>query len=1149
MFNSGCSSSFAKWICLSLAVALAFFSATPARAQVSGATLSGLITDENGGPVPEAGVTVKNLGTGAARELKTNADGFYSAPNLIPGSYEVRVSAKGFQTLVQKEITLNVGAQQSLNISLKVGQLTQTVEVSAAPPEVQTTSSTISATVDSMTVRQLPLNGRDWTSLATLEPGVVSIPNQATTSFSANKGNRGFGNQLSNGGHRANENSYRVNGLSINDYSNSAPGGATGVNLGVDGVQEFSVLTSNYTAEYGRTSGAVINAITKSGTDQFHGTGYFFDRDSIFDARNFFDGPKIPTFHRTQFGASGGTAIIKDKTFVFANYEGLRQSSSSSGTIHVPSQEARNGMLCVAAGTNPCASLTPVAVSPQVVPYLSLWPCPATCQSATSTDIVSLNSTTPNHASENYVITRVDQRLTNKDNLSGSYFFDSGPQSQTDPLGNTVHEVFSRRQMVSAEETHIFDAALANTVRGGFSRVIGNINTPVSGDAVSKDTTLAIAPGAIGPPQIPISGITTAFGLGGFNKFKHAWNSIQAYDDAFYTRGKHALKFGFAFERMQYNILEQLSPNGRMNGYSLDAFLTNAPHQLNALAPGGSYEVGLRESLFATYIQDDWRFRPNLTLNIGLRYEATTRPTDSHTVPGYTVNGYTVPTAGFQQIQTLLNCTPGTTACGPIGTSSPLSNNPTTMNFEPRIGLSWDPRKNGKTAVRAGFGIFDVLPLPYEFGLNTAATAPFQIIGADKNATLGTGTPDANLNFNRQGIRNRMIDPNPHRADVLNWNLNIQHEIANGWTALVGYVGSRSVHLSVASDDINLVQPTFVNGVGFVFPCNPSLIANYGNPHTCADTQTGTRIDSNWGGGAGIRPVLFDGAASYNAFQSQLKKTWAHGVQGQASYTFGKCRDTSSAPVTGDTYLNSIAVPLLLLKSYRVGACDFDIRQTFTGTVIWDVPGPKTGWQSYVAGGWQIGTIITATTGAPFTLTVGDGNDPLGTGFNGDFSMNYANLIPGCNAIHGGVNYLNTACFTPPTAPASLPLATAANSFGCALLSYTNAPVAAPAGQQYCSNVLGNSGRNKFYGPGLTTVDFSLFKNIPITKISETFNVQFRAEFFNILNHTNFLSPGFLNTFGQNNSAFDFDGSPLSTALNQTSTSSRQIQLGLKLVW
>lgn len=1150
MNNRSCGFSFLVCAGLGFGLILCSIYGVPAHAQVAGATLSGLVTDENGGAVAGAGLSVKNLGTGNVRELTTNGDGFYSVPNLVPGSYEVRVSAKGFQTLIQKDITLTVGAQQALNLTLRVGQLNQTVEVNAAPPDVQTTSSTISATVDSTTVRQLPLNGRDWTSLATLEPGVVSIPNQATTSFSANKGNRGFGNQLSNGGHRANENSYRVNGISINDYSNSAPGGATGVNLGVDGVQEFSVLTSNYTAEYGRTSGAVINALTRSGTNDLHGTAYVFDRDSIFDARNFFDPASIPTFHRVQFGASGGTAVIKDKTFVFANYEGLRQTSSSSGTIHVPSQEARNGELCVASGADPCASLQTIIVSPQVAPYLALWPCPSACQAATNTDTVSLVSTTPNHADENYVITRVDQKLTGKDNLSGAYFFDSGPQSQTDPLGNTVHQVYSRRQMVSAEETHIFSPAVVNTVRAGFSRIIGNINTPVSGDAVSKDAALAIAPGAIGPPQIPISGITTAFGLGGFNKFKHAWNSIQLYDDAFYTRGTHAIKFGFAFERMQYNILEQLSPNGRMNGYSLDAFLTNAPHQLNALAPGGSFEVGLRESLFAAYVQDDWRFRPNLTFNLGLRYEATTRPTDSHTVPGYTVNGYTVPTANFQQIQTLLNCQPGTTACGPVGTSSPLTNNPTTLNYEPRIGFSWDPFKHGTTAIRGGFGIFDVLPLPYEFGLNTAATAPFQIIGADKTATLGTGTPDTNLSFNRQRIRNRYIDPNPHRADVLNWNLNIQREVAHNWTALVGYVGSRSVHLSVASDDVNLVQPAFVSGTGFVFPCIPSAVTPaYTATNNCSNNQTGTRIDSNWGGGAGIRPVIFDGESTYHAFQTQLKRAASHGVQGQASYTFGKCRDTSSAPVTGDTYLNSIAVPLVLLKSARVGACDFDIRQTFTGTVIWDIPGPKEGWQSYVAGGWQLGTIITATSGAPFTVTVGDGNDPLGTGFNGDFSMDYANVIPGCHAIHGGVNYLNANCFTPPTAPTSLPLATAANPFGCAPLSFTNSPVPAPSGQQYCSNVLGNTGRNRFYGPGLTTVDFSIFKNFPIHKISETFNAQFRAEFFNILNHTNFLSPGFLNTFGQNNSVFDFDGTSLPTALNQTSTSSRQIQLGLKLVW
>lgn len=1129
-FHRGNNAIFGTVLALLLAITLSGLLTAPAKAQVSGATLAGLVTDERGGAVPNATVSIKNVATGVVREVSTNADGFYSAPNLLPGNYEVSVSAQGFQTLVQRDIVLTVGAEQPLNLGLKVGQLTQKIEVTAAPPDVQTSTSTISATVDSTTVRELPLNGRDWASLATLEPGVVSIPNQATTSFNANKGNRGFGNQLSNGGHRANENTYRVNGISINDYSNSAPGGATGVNLGVDAIQEFSVLTSSYTAEYGRTSGAVINAITKSGTNDLHGSAYFFDRDSIFDARNFFDGPTIPPFRRIQFGGSAGTAIVKDKAFIFGDYEGIRQSSSSSGPIHVPDAASR------------------AAAVPAIAPYLALWPI-APAGSPDANGIQTFDVAVPNRASENYVITRFDEKISEKNSFDASYFFDSGPQSQADPLGNTIHQVFSRRQMLSAEETHIFNPALVNTLRGGFSRVIGDINTPVSGDAVSKDKALAIAPGASATPQIPVSGLTPAFGLGGFNRFTHAWNSIQAYDDAFLTRGTHAIKLGFAFERMQYNILEQLSPNGRMNGYSLAAFLANAPHQLNGLAPGGSFEVGLRESLFAGYIQDDWRFRPNLTLNLGLRYEMTTRPTDSHTIPGYTVNGYTVATAGFQDIQTLSNCTPGTTACGPVGVNSPLSNNPTTKNFEPRIGFSWDPFGDGKTAIRSGFGMFDVLPLPYEFGLNTAATAPFQIIGADKNAMLGTGVPDPNITFNRQAIRNRYIDPNPKRAMVMNWNFNIQRELASGWTALVGYVGSRSVHLSAASDDINLVQPAFVSGTGFVFPCNPSLITGYSPTNSCADNQTGTRIDSNWGGGAGIRPVLFDGASSYNALQAQLKKSMSHNAQGQLSYTWGKCRDLSSAPVTGDTYLNSIAVPLLLLKAARIGGCDFDIRQTLTGTVIYDLPGPKSGWASYVAGGWELGTIVTVMTGAPFTATVGDGNDPLGTGFNGDFSMDFANLLPNCNPVHGGVNYINTSCFTPPVAPASLAPASAANPFGCAPLSFPNYAGTAPSGKQFCSNVLGNSGRNNFYGPGLTTVDFSMFKNIHVPRISETFNVQFRAEFFNVLNHTNFLSPGFLNTFGQNNSVFDFDGSALPTALNQTSTSSRQIQLGLKLIW
>jgi len=722
---------------------LAVANSRDVQAQVSGATLSGTVTDPTGALVPNAAILIRNSDTGATRVVNANSDGFYSAPNLIPGNYEVKISAKGFSTMLQKNIVLTVSAQQTFSPVLPVGRIDQTVEVQTAPPSVQATSSTLSATVDGTTVRELPLNGRDWTSLATLEPGVLSVPNQVTTGFSANKGNRGFGNQLSDGGHRPNENTYRVNGMVINDYTNAAPGGSTGVNLGVDAIDQFSVLTSSYTSEYGRTSGAVVDAITKSGTNALHGTAYFFDRDKIFDARNYFDGPTIPAFRRIQFGGAAGAPIIKDKTFFFVDYEGIRQSQPVSTTINVPNAGAR------------------AAAVPAIAPYLALWPIApagATNSNPGGIGVQSFNTAQPTRASENYIITRLDHKISGRDTIDGTYFFDSGPQTQADPLGNTVHQVFSRRQLYTAEETHIFSSSVVNNFRGGASLIKGLINDPVSGSTAGTNAKLAVAPGSVAPPQLPVAGLTTAYGLGGFNKFNHNWLSLQFYDDAFITKGNHSMKVGGAFERMHYDVLEQLSPNGRFNTYSsLARFLSNGPDQLNALAPGGSTQVAFRESLFAVYFQDDWHITKRMTLNLGLRYEATTRPKDANTVPAYTVNGYTVNAGGFQQITTLSGCTTSATACGPVGTDSPIATNPTTKDFEPRIGLAWDPTGSGKTAIHAAFGMFDVLPLPYEFALNTAATAPFQIIGADSAATLGTGVPDPNISFNPQKIRNRYI--------------------------------------------------------------------------------------------------------------------------------------------------------------------------------------------------------------------------------------------------------------------------------------------------------------------------------------------------------------------------------------------------------
>src|ERR1700694_1423021 len=277
----------------------------PSYAQLAGANVSGFVRDNSGAGVPSAKISIRNIATDDVREVQSNSDGLYSAPNLSPGIYELTVVARGFSTLVERAVSLTVGSERTLDVTLKLGELSQKIKVNSSAPTVETSSSTLGATVEQQTITELPLNGRDWTQIATLQPGVTAVRAQASTgSNNTNRGNRGFGNQLSDSGHRPYENTYRVDGININDYSNGAPGSVLGGTLGLRAIREFNVVTSNYTAEYGRTSGAVINSVTKSGTNHFHGSSYFFDRDKIFDARNFFDPATKATSRRIQFGAS-----------------------------------------------------------------------------------------------------------------------------------------------------------------------------------------------------------------------------------------------------------------------------------------------------------------------------------------------------------------------------------------------------------------------------------------------------------------------------------------------------------------------------------------------------------------------------------------------------------------------------------------------------------------------------------------------------------------------------------------------------------------------------------------------------------------------------------------------------------------------------
>src|SRR5258706_4599429 len=535
-----------------LTFVLCIFTSMPAGAQAVGATLSGTVKDASGAVISGAEITIKDIGTGVTRTLTSDSAGFYSAPNLLPATYSVTTTATGFSKNVQTGITLSVGAQQQLNISLKVGESSQTVTVVESAPTVELSSATISAQVNATTVRELPLNGRDWTQLATLQPGISTVKMQASTSSATtNRANRGFGNQLTDSGHSPYENSYRVNGININDYTNGSPGSVIGANIGTDAIQEFSVLTTDYTAEYGRTSGAVINSIMKSGENGFHGDVFGFLRDAHLDAKNYFDSKTnpIPPFHRYQFGGAAGGPIIKDKTFFFIAYEGVLQARSTTTQVIVPSAQLRNGIFCSPNNANPGTfTCNNIGVAPQVQPYLAFWPvAPAGATTSADGNTQTFSTNGLLNLKENYATSRVDHHISQNDTLSGSWMYDRGPYTQPDALGNVTSSLFSLREMVGLEETHVFSPTLVNTARFGYNRSHG-INGGIVGaiNPVAGAPNLGVMPW-IAAPIINLGGVVTnTKPVASASQNLLASHSFQYSDDAFLTKGKHSLKFGIA---------------------------------------------------------------------------------------------------------------------------------------------------------------------------------------------------------------------------------------------------------------------------------------------------------------------------------------------------------------------------------------------------------------------------------------------------------------------------------------------------------------------------------------------------------------------------------------------------------------------------
>lgn len=988
------------------------------------------------------------------------------------------MSAPGFSTEVKQNVTLTVGERPIINVSLKVGAVDQTVEVQDTASSMELGTSAVSAVVTGATTRELPLNGRDWTQLATLQPGIATINSQPSATSTSSRGNRGFGQQFTISGGRPQQNSYRLDGIVVNDYANSSPGSTAGLSLGTEAIQEFSVISSNYSASYGMTSGGVINAITRSGTNQIHGSAYEFVRNDLFDAEAFFDKQKLP-FRRNQFGGALGGPIVKDKTFVFGNYESFRQVLSTSTISTVPSANARQGNLV--AGK--------VTVDPTVARYLDFWPLP---NGRVTGDTGSYQFASKEFTPENFFTVRLDQTLSPKDSIFGTYLYDNGTTTQPDSLNVLTDLSRTRRQVVSIEENHIFSNSFYNAARLGVNREnAGTLITTAGANPLGSDQSLGAAPGLYAP-GIQVSGLTTlGGGLNSTSLATYGFTTPQLFDDAFLTKGNHSIKFGFAFERIYSNTTQQTAPDGIFKFNSLVTFLTNVPASLQLqLTPGNPRNM--RQNIFGAYVEDDWRLRQNFTLTVGMRYEPSSVLTETH--------------GKLSNLRTLNSPT--------TFTGNPFFQNPTLKNYEPRIGFAYSPAVNqGRTAIRGGFGIFDVLPLSYQFNLMTTQATPF-MINVSKSSGLPAGsfaTAAYNIVANTSAGKQRVtyVQYNPPRNYVEQWNLSLEQQLLAKLTFKAAYVGSHGVHQALRTTDANIPTPTIAGGA-LIFPCAVEGIAN----KTCKTAAP--VIDPNFGQIDGQNWVVSSVYSGLLAQVSQVLK----GFQWQASLTWQKSVDGSSSVIAGGPFQNSLTGQFLF-HPLR-GPSDFNVPKVFVANAIWKAPNaiaPRNP-ASYAINGWELGSIFQVANGQPFTPVMS--GDVLGLANTVPFDLPDRITTPGCqgNAVNMGtqnaLNYIKTQCFVFPVNATGVP-----------------------------GNRFGDSGRNSLYGPGLVELDFSMMKNFALTKSSDGAHLQFRAEAFNLPNRPNLAAPY------TNNALFDTTTARIASAgqITTTSTTPREIQLGLKLLF
>lgn len=1195
-------------LCLVLAVSAVFVFSPVATAQSTTGRILGALTDQTGAAVGNATVIVTDVQRGTVRTETTDETGSYTVANLQPGTYKIRVEAKGFKTVERPSLQIEVATDVRADFALQPGKVTETLTITEETPLVNTTSATLGGTLSNQEINDLPLNGRNYENLLQLRPGIMRYPGGGFSTTSSN-------------GLRAEDNSYFIEGLFDSEpYSGQAMVNGAGIAgdsatiLPIDSIQEFNVQ-QNPPAEYGWKPGTVVNVGLKSGTNTIHGTAFGFGRDGAMDARNFFNTSPNPKLTRTleQFGGSLGGALIKDKAFFFGAYEGQRYNVGNSfGGVTSPSMVpmSANGT-CVILATGDCADSIPDAIAelnaaavPIDAASLKIAGCQASGGSVTcdgsgfplnNTQSIDITNGFNNNVHVDNFVGKVDFALSDKHSISGTYFFgnNSGTVEDFPELQQKwLSKIHTRAQVVGGNWIYTPGAHWVNEMRIGYNRLYqptlpGDLNTPASAYGLNTGVSGAFTGGL---PRIGFGGYFFP-GLGGFKwpKFQGPDSITQFIDHVSYNAGKHSLRFG---GDMHYdNVRNAAYGNARgsitfLGGVAIGAGAGSTPLEdfLAGLPFKSTLEVGnptlqLHNWAYAGFVQDDWRISKNLTLNFGVRYEYATVPQEAHNLLGNFD-----PNAGLVQ----------------VGHGISSLYNPDHKNFGPRAGFAWDILGNGRTVLRGGGGLVyetvnwqSFVAFNNAFGPGSVPTgAPIDASGNTSGGTITTGnitiknflnpvptpwdSPSASLyggatvDCSASPCPIMSVDRGLTTPHVWNWNLSLQHALTQNLSLEAAYVGNHGTHLT-GIRDIN--QAPVGSGwgtgpTGELTACLASASTGYDN--CVVDNNGGEEANRPYANKFPYLANIFQMAnvykSNYNGLQVTLNARNFHGLSMVAGYTYAHASDDVGA--NWDFGYGS-GLPQ---NSYNVGAeyanSDFDIRHRLTLSLTYQIPSRK-GYGQMLEG-WEINSITTLES-PQYWGPIDLGTDAAGTGalpvsppatapIRWSFYKAGAATLGNPSDFKAGKG-VGIPFYAPgdPSMPAGCAASASAvdggvagaqtaalNLFGC--YAAGNSVMMAPALGHF-----GNMGRNMFQDNGFRNFDFSLAKNF---HFGERMRLQFRAEFFNIFNHPNFANPyGGQNGFGLNDPSVQPFGCGCATpdvaAANPAvgSGGPRSIQLGAKFVF